>query len=112
MIASSMIPLSNLKPGETGVVVEVTGRGAFRRRLLDMGFVKGAVVHVVKHAPFRDPVEYSIGGCHVSLRSREAGYVVVTAAPGLRPVGRRHHGSCKKRRWRGGRGLFRGRART
>jgi Fe2+ transport system protein FeoA len=113
MTATSITTLSNLRPGDTGIVVEITGRGPFRRRLLDMGFVKGATVHVVKHAPFRDPVEYSIGGCHVSLRNREAAHVIVTAAPGLRPptdMPRGRH--CRKRRWRGGMRRFRGRART
>ena len=87
------------------MVVDVQGEGAFRRRLLDMGFTKGALVRVIKHAPFRDPVEYCIGGTHVTLRVQEATQIIVERI--THPHFYRKHG----RRGRGrrlGRGLGRG----
>ena len=65
-------PLDQLRPGETGVIVRVTGEGAFRKRLLEMGFLKGVEVYVEKYAPLADPVEFVLKGYHVSLRRDEA----------------------------------------
>lgn len=64
--------LSDLKEGESGIIAKVKGMGAFRRRIMEMGFVKGKEVTVVKRAPLRDPIEYSIMGYDVSLRHDEA----------------------------------------
>ena len=64
--------------GQTVQVVRVMGDGAFRLRLLEMGFVRGAKVTVLKNAPLRDPVEYMIMGSHISLRHSEAAQVEVT----------------------------------
>ena len=64
--------------GTTVQVVRVMGDGAFRQRLLEMGFVRGAQVTVLKNAPLRDPVEYMIMGSHISLRHSEASQVEVT----------------------------------
>ncbi len=64
--------LSDLKQGESGVIAKVRGRGAFRRRIMEMGFVSGKSVEVIKYAPLRDPVQYSIMGYEVSLRRDEA----------------------------------------
>lgn len=72
-----MVTLASLLPGDAGVIADVLGEGAFRRRLLDMGFTKGALVKVIKQAPFRDPIEYSIGGTHVTLRQQEARQIIV-----------------------------------
>lgn len=69
--------LDNEKIGTTVRVVRVHGTGAFRQRLLEMGFVKGAEVTVLKNAPLRDPVEYKILGSHISLRHSEAAQVEV-----------------------------------
>ena len=75
--------LSDLKTGETGIITKVTGRGAFRKRITEMGFVKGKKVTVIKSAPLLDPIEYEIMGYKVSLRRSEAELVeVVTAAEG------------------------------
>lgn len=71
------LPLAVLTPGDAGIVLDVVGEGAFRRRLLDMGFVKGARVRVIKLAPLRNPTEYCIGGTHVTLRRQEAMRVIV-----------------------------------
>ncbi len=94
-------PLSALSPGDAGIVTGITGSGAFRRRLLDMGFVEGACVRVIKTAPLKDPIEYCIGGTHITLRKAEASLVMVTPAPHLRTCG-------PGRGMRRGRGLRRG----
>ena len=64
--------------GMTVQVVRVLGDGSFRQRLLEMGFVRGARVTVLKNAPLLDPVEYMIMGSHISLRHSEAAQVEVT----------------------------------
>lgn len=64
--------------GKTVQVVRVMGDGAFRQRLLEMGFVRGARVTVLKNAPLQDPVEYMIMGAHISLRHSEAAQIEVT----------------------------------
>ena len=64
--------LSDLKTGEEGVIVKVLGHGAFRKRITEMGFVKGKKVKVIKNAPLQDPVEYEIMDYKVSLRRSEA----------------------------------------
>jgi len=83
MRPSGAVPLASLTPGSSARVVDVAGRGAFRRRLLDMGFIQGAPVQVIRDAPLGNPVEYCIGGTHVTLRKHEAMHVLVagTSAP-------------------------------
>jgi ferrous iron transport protein A len=100
MTAEPNVFLSTLTPGSAAMVVDVEGEGVFRRRLLDMGFTKGALVRVIKHAPFGDPVEYCIGGTHVTLRIQEAKEIVVQQ---IAPPP-----NCRKHR-RGGRGEGHGR---
>lgn len=78
--------LSELKNGESGVIVKVRGRGAFRRRIIEMGFVKGKTIEVVRNAPLKDPIEYKILGYHVSLRRSEASLIEVVAADEKDPV--------------------------
>jgi ferrous iron transport protein B len=70
--------LDNEPVGKTVQVVRVMGDGAFRQRLLEMGFVRGAKVTVLKNAPLKDPVEYMIMGSHISLRHSEAAQIEVT----------------------------------
>ena len=70
--------LDNEPVGATVQVVRVMGDGAFRQRLLEMGFVRGAKVTVIKNAPLKDPVEYMILGAHISLRHSEAAQIEVT----------------------------------
>jgi Fe2+ transport system protein FeoA len=77
-----MIPLSRLKEGERGVISKVQGSGAFRKRLQEMGFIKGTEVFVEKYAPLRDPVELVIKGYHVSLRVEEAAQVLMERRQG------------------------------
>ncbi len=64
--------LSELHQGQKAIISKVRGRGAFRRRIMEMGFVGGQEVGVVKRAPLQDPIEYTIMGTEVSLREREA----------------------------------------
>ncbi len=69
--------LSELKTGEKAVVVKVSGHGSFRRRIAEMGFIKGNEVTVTLNAPLRDPIEYEIIGYKLSLRRREAELIEV-----------------------------------
>lgn len=69
--------LSELKTGSVAIIVKVHGHGAFRKRLLEMGFVKGHVITVLLHAPLKDPIKYSILGYEISLRASEAALIDV-----------------------------------
>ncbi len=69
--------LSELKTGERGVVVRVSGHGSFRKRILELGFIKGNVVNVILNAPMKDPIEYEIIGYKISLRREEADMIEV-----------------------------------
>ena len=64
--------LSELKTGERCVIVKVHGHGGFRKRIIEMGFVKGKTVEVLLNAPLQDPVKYKLMGYEVSLRHQEA----------------------------------------
>lgn len=69
--------LSDLKTGETGIIVKVNGSGAFRKRILEMGFIKGKTIKVILNAPLKDPIKYKIMDYEVSLRRSEAQLVEV-----------------------------------
>ena len=69
--------LSDIKTGDEAIITKVLGHGAFRKRITEMGFVKGEKVIVIKNAPLQDPVEYEIMGYKVSLRRSEAELVEV-----------------------------------
>lgn len=69
--------LSNLKPGEGGVIVKVEGEGRIRRRLFDMGVTPSAEVFVRKVAPLGDPIEVTLRGYELTLRKTEAACVSV-----------------------------------
>ncbi len=64
--------LSELKTGQRGVIVKVHGHGGFRKRIVEMGFIKGKTVEVLLNAPLQDPVKYQLMGYEVSLRRQEA----------------------------------------
>ena len=64
--------LSELKTGERAVVVKVNGHGGFRKRIIEMGFVRGNKVKVILNAPLKDPIEYEIIGYKISLRREQA----------------------------------------
>ncbi|MPL85361.1 GTPase Der [bioreactor metagenome] len=72
--------LSDLKSGDEAIITKVLGRGAFRKRITEMGFVKGKKVTVIKSAPLLDPIEYEIMGYKISLRRSEAELVEVVSA--------------------------------
>jgi ferrous iron transport protein B len=69
--------LSELQNREAGIIVKILGRGAFRKRITEMGFVKGKKITVVKNAPLKDPIEYSILDYEISLRRSEAALIEV-----------------------------------
>ena len=69
--------LSELKTGDKAVIVKVAGHGGFRKRIIEMGFIKGKVVEVLLNAPLRDPVKYKLMGYEISLRHAEAEMIEV-----------------------------------
>jgi Fe2+ transport system protein FeoA len=71
------VNLSVLKEGQAATVLRVGGDGPFRRRLLEMGFLRGTEIYVEKYAPLKDPIELILKGYHVSLRVDEAAYIEV-----------------------------------
>lgn len=71
--------LSELKTGEKGVIVKVMGHGGFRKRIVEMGFIKNKTVEVILNAPLKDPVEYKILDYKVSLRRAEADLIEVVS---------------------------------
>ena len=71
--------LSELNTGEKGVIVKVLGHGSFRKRIIEMGFVRGKTVEVLLNAPLHDPVKYRVMGYEVSLRHQEADMIEVVS---------------------------------
>ena len=71
--------LSELKTHEKGIIVKVSGHGGFRKRIIEMGFIKGKEVEVLLNAPLQDPVKYKIMGYEVSVRHSEADKIEVVS---------------------------------
>lgn len=71
--------LSELKTGEKGIIVKVLGHGGFRKRIIEMGFIRGKIVTVMLNAPLQDPVKYRIMGYEVSLRHSEAAMIEIVS---------------------------------
>lgn len=69
--------LSDLKPGQTGVIIKILGHGAFRKRVMEMGFVKGREITHVLNAPLQDPIKFSLMDYEVSLRRSEANMIEI-----------------------------------
>ena len=91
-----MSTLFDLQQGERGIITKVRGRGAFRKRITEMGFVRGKEVTVVKSAPLLDPVEYKILGYNISLRHTEARLIEIIpigneAAPSSADTEKKHY---------------------
>ena len=84
--ARPVFRLSDMKTGERCVVTKVLGYGGFRKRVIEIGFVKNKVVTVIKNAPMQDPIEYEIMGYHLSLRRSEAELVEVIPITADTPV--------------------------
>lgn len=76
---AEQMTLAELQNNETAIIVKVKGRGRFRKRLTEMGFVAGKSIKTIRHAPLKDPVEYNIMGYEVSLRRSEAALVEVVS---------------------------------
>lgn len=72
--------LSELRTGDKGVIVKVMGRGAFRKRIIEMGFIRGKEVIVIQNAPLKDPIHYRVMGYDVSLRRSDAALIEVVSA--------------------------------
>ncbi|HNQ59957.1 MAG TPA: ferrous iron transport protein B [Bacteroidales bacterium] len=83
--------LSDLSPGDEAIIVKVLGHGSFRRRLAEMGFVRGKKVKVIKNAPLQDPVEYEIMGYNISLRRSEAELIQVISVQDAAAFTRNKH---------------------
>ena len=71
--------LSELQTGKRGVVVRVSGHGAFRKRIIEMGFIKGVTVESILNAPLNDPIKYRILNFEVSLRRADAQKVEIVS---------------------------------
>ena len=71
--------LSELKTGERGVIIKVLGHGGFRKRIVEMGFIKGKTVEVILNAPLKDPIKYKVLGYEISLRRQEAEMIEVVS---------------------------------
>lgn len=74
--------LSECIQGDKVRIVKVNGSGAFKNRLMEMGFRKGTELEIVKYAPLKDPVEIKLCGYNVSLRVEEAAQLEVTILDG------------------------------
>lgn len=71
--------LREVQPGQDVVVTKITGEGAVKRRIMDMGITKGTPIHVRKVAPLGDPVELTVRGYELSIRKFDAEMVEVEA---------------------------------
>jgi Fe2+ transport system protein FeoA len=69
--------LSEMKEGSSATIVKIGGNGALRRRILEMGILKGTEIYVEKYAPLKDPLELIVKGSHISLRVEEADHIEV-----------------------------------
>jgi ferrous iron transport protein A len=76
-LADDTVKLSNYKPGDKGKIVQVCGDPEFRLRMMEMGFVKGTEIKVVKYAPLNDPMEFVIKGYHVTIRKDQASDILM-----------------------------------
>jgi len=74
---ASIKKLSDLKTGQAGTVLKISGEKQIRRRIMDMGVLKGSEVEVLRIAPLGDPIEFSVRGYNLSLRKSEAGLIDV-----------------------------------
>lgn len=69
--------LKDAKIGQTVIVTKITGEGAVKRRIMDMGITKGVEVYVRKVAPLGDPVEVTVRGYELSLRKADSQMIEV-----------------------------------
>jgi len=88
--------LSELKTGERGVIVKILGHGGFRKRIVEMGFIKGKVVEVLLNAPLKDPVKYKLMGYEVSLRHKEAEMIEVISTEEAKQIEKQEKATNQK----------------
>ena len=85
--------LSELNTGEKGVIVKVLGHGGFRKRIVEMGFIKGKTVEVILNAPLKDPIKFRLLDYEISLRRQEAEMIEVVSEQEARTTQSPYHGS-------------------
>lgn len=85
--------LSELNTGEKGLIVKVLGHGGFRKRIVEMGFIKGKTVEVILNAPLKDPIKYRLLDYEISLRRQEAEMIEVVSEQEARTTQSPYHGS-------------------
>lgn len=85
--------LSELNTGGKGVIVKVLGHGGFRKRIVEMGFIKGKTVEVILNAPLKDPIKYRLLDYEISLRRQEAEMIEVVSEQEARTTQSPYHGS-------------------
>jgi ferrous iron transport protein A len=71
------VRLSSYCPGQKGTISQVCGEPNFRRRMMEMGFVRGTEITVVKYAPLKDPIEFIVKGYHITLRKAQAADILM-----------------------------------
>ena len=72
-----LLRLSDLRKGQSAEILNTSARGEIRRRLLDMGLIRGVQLTVIRKAPLGDPVEIKVNGFFLSLRNEEAQFIFV-----------------------------------
>ena len=80
---NNYLKLADIPTGEECVIVKVHGHGSFRNRIVEMGFVRGEKVTVIKNAPLHDPIEYKLMDGHISLRRSEARLIEVVCTSSI-----------------------------
>lgn len=91
------MPLASLDPGDCAVVDRVTATSGMAIRLMELGFVPGAVVQVIRRAPFGGPVQYRIQGVSLSMRPADASAIQVRAMADLAVAATRYAGVFPER---------------
>jgi Fe2+ transport system protein FeoA len=76
-VETDSMRLSDMREGQRATIVRIGGNGALRRRILEMGMIKGTEIRVEKYAPLKDPLEIVVKGAHLSLRVEEAAQITV-----------------------------------
>lgn len=74
---NNLFTLKQLMPGDKAVIVNMNIDGVMRRRLLDLGFIKGALVTCVRRSPLGDPVAFDVSNTVIALRESESKKIVV-----------------------------------
>ncbi|MGL4520918.1 MAG: ferrous iron transport protein B [Phocaeicola sp.] len=85
--------LSELHTGERGIIIKVLGHGGFRKRIVEMGFIKGKSVEVILNAPLKDPIKYKLMGYEVSLRRQEAELIEIVSEQEAASAAMPYHGT-------------------